>query len=120
VKSALPRQQRKRHTRKYATGDVGADLSFYFRGPDGALNLKAQNLMMFLQMAEGVDDRTWTHHLRDGDYSGWFRKVIKDDDLAAEAAAVEADQSLDPGQSRKLISDAISRRYTAPASSGKS
>jgi hypothetical protein len=28
---------------------------------------------MFLELAEGVDHRTWIHHLRQGDYSAWFR-----------------------------------------------
>ena len=120
VKAESPRQQHKRHTRKYAEGDLGAERSFYFRGPDGALNLRAQNLTVFLQMAEGIDDRTWTHHLQAGDYSGWFRNIVKDEALAKEAAAVEADQTLDPGQSRKRISEAVTRRYTAPASSQKS
>jgi hydroxymethylpyrimidine pyrophosphatase-like HAD family hydrolase len=117
VKAKLPRQQRKRHTRKYADGDLGADRSFYFRGTDGALNLRAQNLTVFLQMAEGVDDRTWTHHLQAGDYSRWFRDMIKDDDLAQEARVVESDESLDPKQSRQRIREAVTRRYTAPASS---
>jgi hypothetical protein len=49
--------------------------------------------MLFLQIAEGVDDRTWVHHLRAGDYSSWFRRVIKDDELAREAAGVEIDRS---------------------------
>ena len=52
-----------RHTRKYAEGELGEDKSFYFRGPDNALNLRAQNLTIFLQMADGVDDQTWRHHL---------------------------------------------------------
>jgi hydroxymethylpyrimidine pyrophosphatase-like HAD family hydrolase len=117
VKAKLPRQQRKRHTRKYADGDLGVDRSFYFRGTDGALNLRAQNLTVFLQMAEGVDDRTWTHHLQAGDYSRWFRDMIKDDDLAQEARVVESDESLDPKQSRQRIREAVTRRYTAPASS---
>ena len=43
--------------------------SFYFRGPENALNLRAQNLMIFLQMAAGVDEATWLHHLHAGDYS---------------------------------------------------
>jgi hypothetical protein len=120
VKAESPRQQHKRHTRKYAEGDLGAERSFYFRGPDGALNLRAQNLTVFLQMAEGIDDRTWTHHLQAGDYSGWFRNIVKDEALAEEAATVEADQTLDPGQSRKRITEAVTRRYTAPASSQKS
>jgi hypothetical protein len=71
--------------------------------------------MLFLQIAEGVDDRTWVHHLRAGDYSSWFRRVIKDDELAREAAGVEIDRSLQPLESRRRISDAVSRRYTTPA-----
>ena len=64
-----PRRQRQRHSRKYAEGELGEDRSFYFRGPARALNLWAQNLSMFLQIAEGIDDATWLHHLRAGDYS---------------------------------------------------
>ena len=91
-----PRQERRRHTRKYAEGELGPDRSFYFRGPEGALNLRAQNLSLFVQMADGVDDATWQHHLAAGDYSAWARDSIKDDELAADFAAVERDASLDP------------------------
>ena len=49
--------------RKYAEGELPPDRSFYFRGPDGKLNLRAQNLALFLQIADGVDDETWLHHL---------------------------------------------------------
>ena len=91
------------------------DLSFYFRGPHNRLNLRAQNLMLFAQIAEGVDDETWEHHRRIQDYSGWFRRVIKDDELTAEAADAESDASLDPAESRRRIIEAIHRRYTAPA-----
>jgi hypothetical protein len=111
-----PRQSRKRHARKYAEGQLGSDKSFYFRGPEGALNLRAHNLMMFLQIADGVDDRTWEHHLRAGDYSRWLRGLIKDSDLADEVAAVEADSDLSPRQSRKRIAESVRRRYTVPAS----
>ena len=113
-----PRQVHKRHTRKYAEGDLGEERSFYFRGPDAALNLRAQNLMIFVQLAEGIDDATWEHHLRAGDFSNWFRSCVKDEALANDAARAEADNDLTPQQSRKLIADAIQRRYTAPASSG--
>jgi hydroxymethylpyrimidine pyrophosphatase-like HAD family hydrolase len=109
-----PRQERKRHIRKYAEGDLG-DNSFYFRGADGTLNLQAQNLMMFLHIAEGIDDRTWEHHLRAGDYSAWFRNQVKDEGLAEEAAVIEDDESLDPQRSRAAIAEAVHRRYTAPA-----
>jgi hypothetical protein len=116
VKPARPQQAHKRQTRKFAEGELGEDHSFYFRGPDGALNLRAQNLMLFLQIARGVDDRTWDHHLRKGDYSAWFQTVIKDNELARETANVEANQALDPSESRQLIEEAVTRRYTAPAS----
>src|SRR6202000_639641 len=84
-----PRHHHLRHQRKYARGDMGEDKSFYFRGPQGALNLRAQNLALFVQIAGGVDDGTWEHHLKQGDYSRWFRDAIKDDALADDAAAVE-------------------------------
>ena len=115
IKPVRPRQAHRRHTRKYAEGELGEDLSFYFRGPDNSLNLRAQNLMLFLQIAHGVDDRTWEHHLHAGDYSSWFRRAIKNDELAREAAEVEIDRSLQPRESHKGISDAVSRRYTTPA-----
>ncbi|MBS3652232.1 HAD-IIB family hydrolase [Pseudaminobacter sp. 19-2017] len=110
-----PKQSRKRHTRKYAQGEIDEAGSFYFRGPKGEMKLRAQNLSMFVQIAEGIDDRTWEHHLRAGDYSDWFRRQIRDDELADETAEVEEDESLPPEESRKLIAEAVKRRYTGPA-----
>jgi hypothetical protein len=112
---AKPKERQKRHARKYSEGELGEDRSFYFRGPDGALNLRAQNLMTFLQLAAGVDERTWLHHLHAGEYSRWFRDAIKDEDLAAEAETVEQDRSLSPADSRRRIKEMVERRYTAPA-----
>ncbi len=101
--------------RKYATGELGEDKSFYFRGPAGRLNLRAQNLALFVQLAAGVDDETWLYHLRDQDYSRWFREAIKDEELASEVAHVEEDSSMSPGESRALIKAAIEQRYTLPS-----
>jgi hypothetical protein len=108
--------QRRRHLRKYAEGDLGADRSFYFRGDDGKLNLKAQNLIMFMQIADGIDDKTWDYHLRRGDYSHWFKECIKDESLADEALQIESSKNISPEESRKLIKAAITRRFTLPAS----
>jgi hypothetical protein len=108
--------ERQRHHRKYAEGELAPELSFYFRGPDGKLNLRAQNLHVFVQLADGVDDETWLHHLRGGDYSGWFRQTIKDDELADEAAQIEQNQSLSARESRDAIRIAVERRYTAAPS----
>ena len=113
-----PKEKQKRHARKYAEGDLGEDKSFYFRGADGALNLRAQNLSTFLQMAAGVDDKTWLHHLQAQEYSRWFRDAIKDDDMARETRAIEEDRSLSARESRLRIKDIIDRRYTAPAQKG--
>ena len=104
-----PKQEHQRHTRKYAEGELGEDKSFYFRGPNGALNLRAHNLMIFLQMADGVDDATWLHHLHRGDYSRWFRDAIKDNDLADEADSVQ--DGADAVVTRKQIRDIVERRY---------
>jgi hypothetical protein len=115
LRTLPPRSEHRRHVRKYATGELGEDKSFYFRGPDGQLNLRAQNLALFIQLADGVDDETWLYHLRIGDYSRWFREAIKDEGLALEAADVERRADLAPRQSRELIKAAIERRYTMPS-----
>ena len=109
-----PAEKSERHTRKYAEGELGRDKSFYFRGPDGALNLRAQNLMLFLQIADGVDDATWLHHLKAHDYSRWMEEVIKDSELAAEVRRAE-DAAGDAASTRKQVREAVERRYTAPA-----
>jgi hypothetical protein len=105
----------RRHRRKYAAGELGEDKSFYFRGPDGKLNLRAQNMNMFAQLAEGVDRETWTYHLRNSDYSRWLRESVKDQAIADEVGIVEQDKQLEPSESLRIVVDAIRRRYTAPA-----
>ena len=115
LRLARTRAAHQRHLRKYAEGELPPERSFVFRGPENKLKLRAQNLKMFEQLAEGVDDATWLHHLRRGDYSRWFREEVKDEGLAREARQVEQDESLDPEESRKRIFAAIDRRYTLPA-----
>jgi HAD superfamily hydrolase (TIGR01484 family) len=105
--------ERRRHRRKYALGDIHEN-SFYFRGPEGKLNLRAQNLTMFVQMAEGVDDSTWMHHLQQGDYSRWVRDAIKDEQLGSEIREIEV-AGLSPQESRARIKEAIERQYTSAA-----
>ncbi|HET6583405.1 MAG TPA: HAD-IIB family hydrolase [Nannocystaceae bacterium] len=114
-KGTAPKGEHLRHVRKYAAGDLGPDRSFYFVGPDGKLNLRAQNLQVFMQIAEGVDDATWTFHLARGDVAKWFREYIKDDDLGREAEEIARTPDLSPSASRNRIKDAIDRRYSAPA-----
>jgi hypothetical protein len=106
-----PREKHKRHLRKYATGRLGEDKSFYFRGPQGALNLRAYNLSSFLHLATGVDDATWLHHLREGAYTRWFRDMIKDDELARQAVEVERDHTFSAADSRARIKQLIESRY---------
>jgi hydroxymethylpyrimidine pyrophosphatase-like HAD family hydrolase len=111
---APTRFEHRRHRRKYAEGDVGEEHSFFFNGQERKLNLKAQNLVLFAQIAAGIDDETWTYHLRRGDYSRWFRDIIKDDDLADETAAIEARRRLLPERTRQLVGDAMAKRYALP------
>jgi hypothetical protein len=70
---------------------------------------------MFLRLADGVDDATWLHHLRAGDYSKWLREKIKDAELAQEVEGIEASSKADPKESRAAISQAVAKRYTSPA-----
>jgi hypothetical protein len=105
----------KRHRRKYAAGELGTDKSFFFRGPHGSLNLRAQNMNLFAQMAQGVDDETWVHHLRNSDYSRWLRESVKDQAIADEVAQIESDDTLAAAESRARIIEAIQKHYTTAA-----
>jgi hydroxymethylpyrimidine pyrophosphatase-like HAD family hydrolase len=108
------RSSRLRHLRKYAEGDLGPN-AFVFRGPDRRLRLRAQNLVAFADLGDGVDDDTWLFHLRGGHYSQWIRLAVKDRDMAGEVAAIEQAKDLSADESRRLVRDAIERRYTLPA-----
>ena len=110
-----PKTELRWHRRKYAAGELGEDKSFYFRGPEKKLNLRAHNMNMFAQLAEGVDEDTWAHHLRNSDYSRWLRDSVKDNAIAEEVATIEKDRALKPAESRTQIIDAIRKHYTAPA-----
>jgi HAD superfamily hydrolase (TIGR01484 family) len=114
-RSIPPRAERRRHLRKYAEGELGADKSFYFRGPEGRLNLRAQNLQLFLQLADGVDDETWDYHLRRGHYSHWFREDIKDEVLSAAVERLEQTEGLSARESRERLRRLVEERYTGKA-----
>ncbi len=115
VATEKPKSERKRHSRKYIEGNLGQDRSFFFRGPDGKLNLKAHNLQLFVHLGDGVDDETWTFHLRNGEYSRWIRTEVKDAELADEVQTIERDTAIPPADSRALIREAVEKRYTLPA-----
>ena len=109
------RTERRRHLRKYAEGALPEDRSFYFRGPEAKLNLRAHNLIQFMDLGDGVDDDTWLFHLRQGEISRWLRQGIKDETLATQAAAIERNQQLDAAASRRKMRELIEATYTLPA-----
>ena len=115
VRIEPPSTEQRRHTRKYAEGQLPPDRSFYFRGPEKKLNLRAHNLLQFLEIAAGVDDDTWAYHFGQGDYSRWFREIIKDPDLATAAAAIERDRFMSRDNAIAALRAAIESRYTLPA-----
>ncbi|HEU4685336.1 MAG TPA: HAD-IIB family hydrolase [Nitrospira sp.] len=108
------RAERRRHRRKYAEGELPPERSFYFRGADGQLNLRAQNLIVFRQLADGVDDATWLYHLRNHDYSRWVETAMKDSFLADRLRHIEQQPALSAEVSRRLVTQAIEERYTLP------
>ncbi|HYC72082.1 MAG TPA: HAD-IIB family hydrolase [Opitutaceae bacterium] len=108
-----PKVVTRRHVRKYAQGRLGEDESFYFEGPARKLHLRAENLLRFMELGEGVDDETWMHHLGRHDFSRWFRATIKDAELAAAAERIE-DEASGPLSSRAAMRAEIERRYTVP------
>ena len=112
LRAISPRGEHHRHLRKYVEGELRPDICFYFRGPEGQLNLRAQNLAMFLHLTDGVDEATWRYHLRRHDYSRWFRDAIRDPSLAGEAERVESDRGIPSYLARQLIREMIQQRYT--------
>ena len=106
-----PRIEHRRHAKKYTEGELPPDRSFYFRGEQGTLNLRAVNLVRFCELAEGVDEATFTYHLRRGDYSRWLREEIKDPELADEIDSIAAALDVAPAETRRRALGAIRRRY---------
>lgn len=106
----MPEKLLQRHKKKYAVGDMGYN-SFVFTGPENKLQLRANNLMMFVHLAEGIDDQTWLYHLNRGDYQRWMGDCIHDDDLAAKAKEAQK-KSPDTATSKKIIFDCIHEKYT--------
>ena len=109
------RTDRRRHLRKYAEGSLGEDRSFFFRGPEGKLKLRAYNLIVFLELGDGVDDETWLYHWRRGDVSSWLRSCVKDEPLAERIAIAEREMPDDAAGSRKRVRELIEEIYTLPA-----
>jgi len=105
------RAPHRRHLRKYTEGELPPERSFYFRGPEGRLNLRAVNLVRFRELAEGVDEATWAFHMEHGDVSAWIRTEIKDPKLADEIATVER-RAAGADESRARVLEALQRRYT--------
>jgi hypothetical protein len=108
---ARRRFEHRRHVRKYTEGELPPERSFFFRGPRNELKLRASNLVRFRELAEGVDDATWLHHLRRRDYSGWVREVIKDPELAGEIEEIERTADGSAALSRSRVLEAVRRRY---------
>lgn len=107
--------EHQRHRHGYLDGDMDEEHRFYFRGPKGELNLPAQNLRMFMQLGEGVDDDTWLYHLRKGHYDRWFRDVIQDDDLAEWTVSLRNNGIASAAKSREQLFDYIRQKYEQQA-----
>jgi hydroxymethylpyrimidine pyrophosphatase-like HAD family hydrolase len=107
--------ERRRHLRKYAEGSLGEDRSFYFRGSEGKLKLRAHNLIVFTDLADGVDEDTWLYHWKRGEISEWVRTCIKDEPVAEKIAALEREVSDDADESRKRVRELIEETYTLPS-----
>jgi hypothetical protein len=109
VRYFQPRQLLRRHKKKYAQGEMGEN-SFVFRGEQGRLHLVANNLLMFLRIAEGIDIETWVYHLKRKDLAKWFRDTVHDEELAKEAEAAE--EMGDAAAGRRRVLDLIGQSYT--------
>lgn len=106
-----PHAAAQRHVHSLYEGEMDEQLQFIFRGPQSQLCLPTPNLKQFISIASGVDDATWDFHKTAGDYSNWFRDVIKDPELADEIRRVEQSAGLPPKSSRKAILELVRERF---------
>jgi hydroxymethylpyrimidine pyrophosphatase-like HAD family hydrolase/GTPase SAR1 family protein len=106
----LPVQLQQRHKKKYAQGDMSYN-SFIFTGEGNKMHLKANNLMLFAHIAQGIDAETWLYHLHRKDFSRWFRDSVHDEDLSR--VGEEAERISDTEASKKHILSYITTKYTA-------
>lgn len=102
-----PAQKHHRHSGKYVAGDVGAWHAFRF----SALRQSASNLTEFLALSSRLEDAALREHMNAGDFSNWFREVIRDDVLANKTRIVETDTALTPNDALKQISGCVQARY---------
>ncbi len=110
-----PCARHRRHRRKYAEGELAPDRSFYFRGADETLDIRAANLMDFVQIGDQIDENSWRYHLDRGDYSRWLDEVVHDDELACETRKLEGRADLPVSELRTRLHQTIDTAYTLPA-----
>ncbi|NUT68933.1 HAD-IIB family hydrolase [Pseudomonas sp. ICMP22404] len=102
-----PQQKHHRHSGKYAAGDVGDWHAFYFP----SLDQRASNLAEFLSSLARLDDGAFCQHRQAGDFSNWFREVIRDDVLANETHLLETDASVASQDALARIARLVQARY---------
>lgn len=102
-----PNQKHHRHSGKYVAGDVGAWHSFHFP----TLGQSASNLTEFLSSSSQLADLPLREHMDAGDFSNWFRKVIRDDVLANKTHLIETDRTLAPKNALEQITRLVQSRY---------
>lgn len=102
-----PAQRHYRHSGKYVTGNVGPWHAFYFP----ALAQRAENLTQFILLAKRLDDAALRRHLEAGDFTNWFRHVIRDDVLANKTHLIEVDPLLEPREALRHLEALVRSRY---------
>jgi len=102
-----PAQKHHRHSGKYVAGDVGAWHAFRFP----SLGQSASNLTEFLKASTRLDEPALGSHLQAGDFSNWFREVIRDDVLANKTRVIETDSRLAPSVALQQITRVVQSRY---------
>jgi HAD superfamily hydrolase (TIGR01484 family) len=102
-----PAQQHNRHSGKYVSGNVGAWHAFNFP----SLGQSALNLTEFLSKAAQLGDAALSDHIHSGDFSNWFRQVIRDDVLANKTLLLERDKALAARSALSKIERLVRARY---------
>lgn len=102
-----PHQKHHRHSGKYVSGSVGEWHAFHFP----TLGLSALNLSEFVSLSAQLDENAVRAHMKAGDFSNWFRQVIRDDVLANKTHLVETEDIPQPKEAINKVTQLVKSRY---------
>jgi hypothetical protein len=99
-----------RHLHKYLRAPLPEHKRFYFNEPNGRSLGQAANLWEFREQLGRLPARVIGYHLERGDFAGWLREVLHDDELARRLGKL-TNRGLSGEHLRQALLEIVIDRY---------